>query len=279
MTQDNTLLTIPRSFQETVLTLLTTPTPLREQVRAQLSDQYACLTDEDIEIFFKTRVLELEEYVSDLLFSPKFTPKKEEKLALIQKFAGESFTLDDLKREVDTLASMNLQVSFVLPSGLHVQTPLQSVMIERFLKTLALHKPVPEALRAFIETEAPADFQGLLAWYARDPLFHFEKYQDVFKQMVLAWNTKNTYSIEQCEFFFDFMKTYTPQSLQDLEEKLDRLIQSCQDYIATAGGRSYHHPQISGSHSGSSHDLHEAEVARQQYTKWIEEARALKQSL
>ena len=70
-----------------------------------------------------------------------------------------------------------------------------------------------------------------------------------------------------------------PQDLEDLTEKLGRLIQSCQEDMLTVETRSYHHPQILGSNMGSSHDLNEAKAIRDNYTTIIKNAQTLKDLL
>jgi len=263
------------SLQNAVLHALSEPQTMSEQLRTQLADYYACLTDEQIQAFFTEGLAKLEEYEQDLLFSPQFTLKAEQRLAFASPFALNAYSKEAIEASALAIEALNLQVIFRLPSGLDVEIPLNAVIAERFMKSLHLHKPLPQNMRDFIESDVPRDFQAQVALALRDDIFQFEKYQVLFKEVVTCFTKKTAWTPSQVDFLTFFIKTYTPQTLDDLFGKLDRLIQSCQEDMATAETRSYHHPQILGSNMGSSHDHHEAQAVKDNYSQIIKNAQAL----
>jgi hypothetical protein len=264
------------ALQEAVLLALTKPQTMSEQLRTQLADHYTCLTDEQIQAFFAEGFLKLEEYEEDLLFSPQFTVKAEQRLAFASPFALNAYTKEAIEASALAIEALKRHVTFRLASGLEVQVPLSAVIAERFMKSLHLHKPLPQNLRHFIESNVPEAFQAQVALALRDDIFQFEKYQVLFKDVANGLSSKNAWTPSQVDFVTFVIKTYTPQALGDLAEKLERLIQSCQEDMATAETRSYHHPQILGSNMGSSHDHHEAQAVKDNYSQIIKNAQDLK---
>ncbi len=264
------------ALQEAVLLALMKPQTMSEQLRTQLADHYACLTDEQIQTFFAEGLLKLEEYEQDLLFSPQFTVKAEQRLAFASPFALNSYSKEAVEASALAIEALMLHVTFRLASGIELQVPLTAVIAERFMKSLHLHKPLAENLRAFIKEEVPKNFQAQVALALRDDIFQFEKYQVLFKEIAARFTAKTAWTPSQVDFVTTLIKTYTPQALDDLAEKLERLIQSCQEDMATAETRSYHHPQILGSNMGSSHDHHEAQAVKDNYSQIIKNAQDLK---
>jgi hypothetical protein len=250
-------------LQEAVIKALTALQVMSEQLRTQLADHYTCLTDEQIQTFFAEGLLKLEEYEQDLLFAPQFTVKAEQRIAFASPFALNVYAKKDVEAAALAIEALKLQVTFRLASGLELKVPLTAVIAERFMKSLHLHKPLSDSLRSFIEREIPENFRAHVALALRDDIFQFEKYQRLFIEVAHRLSAKNVW-------------TYTPQALEDLAEKLERLIQSCQEDMATAETRSYHHPQILGSNMGSSHDHHEAQAVKDNYSQIIKNAQALK---
>lgn len=277
MTTTNTIeSTSIESLQNAVILALSKPQTMSEQLRTQLADHYACLTDEQIQSFFAEGLAKLEEYEQDLLFSPQFTVKAEQRLAFASPFALNTYSKEAIEASALAIEALKLQVTFHLTSGIELQVPLTAVIAERFMKSLHLHKSLAENLRAFIEESVPNDFKAQVALALRDDIFQFEKYQLLFIEVANRLSSKNAWTPSQVDFVTFVIKTYTPQALDDLAEKLERLIQSCQEDMATAETRSYHHPQILGSNMGSSHDHHEAQAVKDNYSKIIKNAQDLK---
>jgi hypothetical protein len=263
------------ALQDAVINVLTAPQRMGEQLRTQLADHYACLSDEQIEAFFAKGLLALEEYEQDLLFSPQFTAKAEQRLRVASPFALKTYSKEAIEASARAIEALELQVSFLLASGREVKVPLSAVIAERFMKSLLLHKPLAQALRTFIEQAVPLAFQAHVALALRDDIFQFEKYQTLFIEVAQRLSAHHAWTPEQIDFLTEVVKTYTPQDLKDLLEKLERLIQSCQEDMTTAETRSYHHPQILGSNLGSAHDLNEAQAVRDHYNQLIKQAEAL----
>jgi hypothetical protein len=263
-------------LQEAVIKALTALQVMSEQLRTQLADHYTCLTDEQIQTFFAEGLLKLEEYEQDLLFAPQFTVKAEQRIAFASPFALNVYSKKDVEAAALAIEALKLHVTFRLASGLELKVPLTAVIAERFMKSLHLHKPLSESLRSFIERDIPENFRAHVALALRDDIFQFEKYQRLFIEIAHRLSAKAVWTTSQIDFVTNVIKTYTPQSLEDLAEKLERLIQSCQEDMATAETRSYHHPQILGSNMGSSHDHHEAQAVKDNYSQIIKNAQTLK---
>lgn len=263
-------------LQEAVLTVLSRPHPMSSQLQAQLTDQFSCLTEDQIRLFFESTLPTLEEYEVDLLFSPHFTAKIEDKLAFSEQFFFVSIRKQDIQAIGEAIESQNVMAYFELPSGLKLPFQLKSVMVERFVMSLQLHKPLAQEMLDFIQDHCPEDFQASVSLALRDDVFKFEKYQQVFKVVCEKMIATHTLDQSLVMFLRDSIKTYTPQNVQDLSEKLDRLIQSCKEDMATADTRSYHHPHIQSGNMGSEHDHHEAEAVRANYKRIVEQSTALK---
>ena len=263
-------------LQEAVIKALTALQVMSEQLRTQLADHYTCLTDEQIQMFFAEGLLKLEEYEQDLLFAPQFTVKAEQRIAFASPFALNVYLKKDVEAAALAIEALKLQVTFRLASGLELKVPLTAVIAERFMKSLHLHKPLSDTLRSFIERDIPENFRAYVALALRDDIFQFEKYQRLFIEIAHRLSVKAVWTTSQIDFVTNVIKTYTPQTLEDLAEKLERLIQSCQEDMATAETRSYHHPQILGSNMGSSHDHHEAQAVKDNYSQIIKNAQTLK---
>jgi hypothetical protein len=249
---------------------LAKPQVMRAQVLARLTDEFQCLTEDELTLFFEERFNQLEDYEVDLLLSPQFTARIEQQQAFSQQFTYAHYPKNQLDPLVEEILSTPTEAILNTPSGKAVHVALTPVLIERFLGTLKLTRPV-HAAHSEIEI-LPMNVQTQSAYVLRDDVFKYDKYKAILLQLIPGLAKEDDTTKELISFTAEFIKTYTPQTLEEVENKLKRLIESCQADSLTADSRSYHHEEIKAGSMGNPYDAHEAEAIRENYQRIIKQA-------
>jgi|GEM_PF-5107263 len=263
------------TFREALIEALKVPRSMSGQVFNTVTDTYACSTEEEIRIFFTSKLAELEEYELDLLLSPQFTAREDEKKAFASTFGLQQFSNDTVEFLAKDIQNEKIITPITLNSGDLAECLVSDILVERYISTLNLNKTIEPEIIELIKRDVPQHFQGLLGLMSRDGLYQFEKYRHVYADLIGSMKAQNSFSEEILTFMVDTIRTYKPQNLSDLTEKMDRLITSCTDDMARAEERGYHHHELKAGAAGNIHDAHEAIEVRAQYAEIIRKAKAL----
>jgi hypothetical protein len=263
-----------QAFQDAVREALTQGQTASVQVLYAISDTYGT-AEEQLQSFLDTRLSELDETAVELLMSPQFTAKEVHRDAFARAFGLAHFTRESLLEVAETLGNEGLKMPLEVHAGLEVLCPLKPVMVERFVLSLGLHKPLHPDMRTAIQQYIPGPLQGLAALYGRRDVFQFESYREVYAQVLSHVAQHGEVESESLLFLTEILASYKPTTLDALRRTLERLIQSCEADMAGAETRSYHHPTVQAEAAGSEHDRHEAEAVRANYMEIIRKSQHL----
>ncbi|MFN3135093.1 MAG: hypothetical protein ACK44H_05920, partial [Candidatus Kryptonium sp.] len=210
---------------------LTKPRQITEQVLDNILSHYSYTLDQ-IDEFFAEEIANLEDYEIDILFSPIFTPKVQDK-AIFSKILDE---VEIEKGEVDEivkeLEAKNLRANFyvVLKKGNELyerrfSIPLNSVNLRRYVKLLNLDcKPSKEFSR-MIDTvfrDKSDEVKAIL----RDE-FWKEEWREEFLKAYLAYvSNHGDASLEKFELLLKILRgNPTASNIYEIYELISDVIQ------------------------------------------------------
>jgi hypothetical protein len=218
---------------------LEAPRVLLDQVVNAISSQYGISTAE-FETFFLEKYPSLEDYEVDLLFSPQYTPAEHNRLEYIPLLGYKALTPEEVTALKRRLSNDQLTTEFSTADGQFKGTvPVHEVFIERYVSLLKLDQPLPEALHEAIIQWVPENSRNEVNLLARDEAWRSESRQNILLAFLQVFHAKNTFSTLKASFLTNFVRTYRPASLLDMERQLESLIQSCRTDMDNISGRGF----------------------------------------
>jgi hypothetical protein len=266
--------TLPNTVYDSIYThleqTLTAARPMKPQVLQALMDTFT-LEESQLQTFLDTQLSELESYQKDVLFSPQFTPKLEDRQAVVALLQGASLSESEVDRLMQQVEGASWVMPLDLPSANVLRLPLQAEFTERFIRLLKLEASVPESLQAVLASGNFSEAHRTLALaLSREAHLHKPEALALWASFLQRWTP--TLTEELLTFFADFLKTYRPQTEVDLARQLEALITSCRDDADRALERSYHNEDLRMQHRGGEKDHHQASEVRAQYQKQMQQA-------
>jgi hypothetical protein len=232
---------------------LTQPRLLTDQVLEQLAGQYNT-PPEDLANFITNQFPQLEDYAVDLTFSSLFTPTQEESARYASLLADGVVNQSDLMSIKSHLLGLNLSASFTTPAGESHAYPLHEVLQDRFVDRLPLDKPLPEGIFALIQAHVPTEHQGVVNLLSRNSDWMSPWRQALLKAFLTLFGGQTTFAQDKFEYLCEFLHTYRPNHLEDMAQKLQRVIESCKTDLEALPGRSFHDEHLKVSYAD--HDTH-----------------------
>ncbi len=216
------------------------PRTLLLQVADYISDHYTFPAAQLLE-FITTKLPTLEDYEVDLTFSPQFTPSEHDRLNYIPILGENAFSSDEVTALRKRLLEENLQTGFIAPETTDVvAAPLHEVFIDRFVGLLKLDLPLPEGIHRLILSTVPEASQNEVNLFAREDVWNKADRLPILEGFLQAFKASNNFSTPKFSFLTNFVRTYRPNGLMDIERQLESLIKSCESDMENVDARGFH---------------------------------------
>lgn len=213
--------------------------PISRQVQEYITDHYGYSVD-DLPRFCTEKVAELEDYELDLVFSPLFTPTLEDRAEYMPILAEGHLPKADIARITKELVERSIYGHFITPDRQNIPMVLKDVSIERFVDRLYLERPIDESVYQAIEKTVPANDRPMTQVLARKPGWQDSWRKEMLKAFLETFEKRKNFNIGKVTYLTDFLRTYRPGCIQDLERQLESLIESCRKDLENVAGRSFH---------------------------------------
>ncbi|HEY9745674.1 MAG TPA: hypothetical protein V6C99_05605 [Oculatellaceae cyanobacterium] len=255
---------------------LEAPRILTGQVTHAITSQYS-LTTAELASFLVDKLPTLEEYEVDLLFSPQYTPTSDNRLVYIPLLGAEALCAEDVQTLKRRLVDAGLRTTITTLDGQCEATiPVHEVFIERYVNLLKLDQPLPEALHEALQQYVPEASQSEVNLLARGDMWRSEKRQDILIGFLKAFHAGARFSVVKVAFLTDFIRTYRPASLLDMERQLDTLIQSCKTDMEQVSGRGFQDEYLRSLHGRNAKNDDEERDVWAHYKQMMDMAEELK---
>jgi len=258
---------------------LTAPKTLLKQVIQEINDRHGH-SEAQLPEFFATVYTTLEEYQVDLLFSPQFTPAEHNRLRYIPFLNDKALSEQEIATIKSDLLSESLALSFITPDeGMDISVPLHEVFIDRFVNLLKLDAPLPESAHDDIQALVPEASRSEINLIARDSIWQSGNRYDILKAFLLLFKANNSFSTLKASYLTNFVHTYRPDNLNDVDRQLEALIASCKKDRDQAEGRGFMDEGLKALNSDNEIPQHSVAEIRAHYQHLIDLAEALQQDL
>jgi hypothetical protein len=247
--QNITGIDINALFQQLEKDLLT-PRVINQQVLNYIADHYG-FHAERLGVFFAEKISELEDYELDLTFSPLFTPTVHDRKAYGTILGAQALTSEQIAELERVLEDKRLSTTFVTYDGTEYPLLLKDVTIHRYVGRLFLDKPLASELYKAIERLVPQEQKGLVLMLSREDLWHEPGRRALLEGFLSLYHNQDCYPVDKLLYLTDFIRTYRPHSLPDLQRQLDSLIQSCEADLEKVRNRRYHDHELAERYSHS----------------------------
>lgn len=230
---------------------LCAPRVLLEQVLTYINDQYG-YPGTELANFFSEKFPTLEDYEVDLAFSPQYTPTEHNRLEYIPALGGHHFSVSELALLKNRINELRLQTAFTTPDNdTPVTVPVHEVFAERYINLLKLDQKLPEGLYPKILALTPRESHNEVNLFARDDVWHNEQKRLILEAFLAISHALGNFSTMKVSFLTNFVRTYRPASLMDMERLLDSLIKSCQVDMENVAGRGFHDEYLKAMNVGN----------------------------
>lgn len=223
---------------------LQVPRLLNEQVLTDIADRYGFQT-ETLAEFFGKKVPVLEDFELDLTFSPLFTPTLSDRKSYGKHLGPHHLSGEQLRDMIRALEEKHLQGILLGPDGQPYPILLKEVTIERYVYRLSLDRPVAPSIFEAIPDDLTEDEHAMVNMLAREEIWR-EEDRHTLLNAFLNVNTPESSAdrVEKWVYLTDFVRTYRPLTLADLDRQLESLIQSCKLDLDKLPGRRFHDPEL-----------------------------------
>jgi hypothetical protein len=228
---------------EQLVTDLSRPRILNQQVLMYISDHYGYPV-EQLEQFVAEKVPEMDDTELDLTFSPLYTPVLQDRLTYAPLLAAEHLSKEELLSLEDELAEKSIVGYLDAGDGRQIPMPLQPVTMNRYIGRLFLDRPLPERLWTSLSQQVPQEHHPLLNTLGRDPVWQNSERQDLLDGFLQVFQARNSFHPDKVLFLTDFIRTYRPAQIEDLDRQLENLVKSCEEDLQDVPGRGFHDLQL-----------------------------------
>ena len=248
---------------------LTKPRLLTDQVLEQLAGQYNT-HPEALASFITEQFPQLEDYAVDLTFSSLFTPTQEESVqyaALLEDAVLSKAELADIKTQ---LLALNLNTTLRTPAGETHPLLLHEVLLDRFVDRLPLDKPLSQGAFSLIQSKVPSEHQGLANFLSRSSVWHPLWRQALLSGFLTHFGTQTPFPANRFEYLSEFLHTYRPNDLEDMTQKLQRVIESCKTDLDALPSRTFHDHNLKVTYADNEATLAGAKAESQKVKRFYE---------
>jgi hypothetical protein len=227
--------------QASIAALWQAERPLSQQVLNVLIDRYEQV-ETDLPAYFTTSLNQWDEVDLDLAFSPLFTPSLTDKIHVFSVLQSHTLAASDITVLIQQLdeATINL----VTPAGYRCQMKVPEINRSRFVSLLGLDRPLASSVYEAIVTMVPLADQPTANVLARDVVWKSEARQAWLIAFMTVMSAKPETIAGQLHALTDFIRTYRPQDLQDMERQLESYIRSCETDFSRSGELHFHDERL-----------------------------------
>lgn len=231
---------------------LTAPRILLEQVLTYINDQFGYPSSE-LPRFFQEKFPTLEDYEVDLAFSPQYTPSEHNRLEYIPLLGEHAFSASELGILKGRLNELGLKTLFSAPDiGVEVEAPVHEVFIERYVNLLKLDHKIPEGLYRLLLEIVPSASHHEVNLLLREDIWKNDQKRHILVAFLKIFQARQNFSSPKVSFLTNFVKTYRPDCLLDMDRQLESLIQSCNVDMENVQGRGFHDEYLKAMNVGNS---------------------------
>ncbi len=234
---------------------------LTKQVLDHLMSHHE-VTPETLGAYFKrireTTTVEMdgiEDYEIDLTFSPLFTPRLNDRAKYSQFLDTVEVKHEDIEAIINAVLKKKLQTCFRDHDDTYCM-PLHEVLVRRYVRLLNLATPLSQKVKQVIENTVPESARDIAKALARDPVWLPEHRQDFLIAFLKVFKERGNFSVDKLDYLTDFVRTYRPVAILDMEPMLNNLIEACnEDVHKIEGGHYlYYHDLIERHYMGSDNE-------------------------
>ena len=257
---------------------LATPRTIPAQVLDGLTSQHQ-QTEATIPHYLQNTLSTLDDTEIDLLMSPAFTPTFEQRSACVTLLADQDLPAEQQKQLVSSLHSVNPQTTFNLPDGTTVTFTVPEVCLQRYVRVMQLNRPIAPAVYQQVQAQVKPDEQPTYNTLARDAAWSNRETMFLTLLPLLAQQP-----LTMARHMTDFVRTYRPDTLSDLDRQLESYIRSCESDLNRAGEMSFHDERLKEkyvlhSNKGFHHQHDHEEDVRASYLQMMDRGRAMRDLL
>lgn len=237
---------------------LTAERVLTKQVIDHLASHHEVTTDTLSDYFKRVRetttveIDGVEDYEIDLTFSPLFTPRLHDRAKYSRILDTVEVKHEDIETIVDDVMKKKLEACFREHDDIYCM-PLHEVLVRRYIRLLNLATPLSKKVKQVIENSVPENIQDIVKALARDPVWLPGHRQDFLAAFLKIFKEKKNFSVDKLDYLTDFVRTYRPASILDVDRQFGNLIEAClEDIHKLQGGHYlYYHDLIERHYMGS----------------------------
>lgn len=230
---------------------LSAPRVLLEQVMNYINDHYN-YSNEDLYRFFDEKYPQLEDYEVDLTLSPQYTPAEHHRLEYIPVLGAKHLSKMELAELKRRLEDSKLECVMKSPDGrTELKVPVHETSIERYVNLLRLDLPLPEAIYKEILANVPEESRNEVNLMAREDVWQKDPRQQILVAYLRVFKHRNSFSTVKVSFLTNFVRTYRPASLLELDRQLESLIESCNVDMENVQGRGFHDEYLKAMNVGN----------------------------
>jgi hypothetical protein len=154
-----------------------------------------------------------------------------------------------LKRD---LADAQLETRFkVLEQGDEIPVPVHEVFIDRYVNLLRLDRPLPPALYEAILAYVPEASHNEVNLLAREDIWQQEARQSILLAFLTVFKHRQNFSTLKVSFLTNFVRTYRPAHVLELDRQFESLIESCKVDMENVQGRGFHDEYLKAMNVGN----------------------------
>lgn len=218
---------------------LTAPRMMLDQVANYIRDYYS-YESANIDRFFEEKFPQLEDYEVDLTFSPQYTPAEHNRLEYIPVLGEKSLTADEVDSLKRRLREDNLQTSLkTVDERKEIKIPVHEMFIERYVNLLKLEQKLPEGIYAELTACVPEKSRNEANLLAREEAWGGENRRDILVAFLRVFKAQNNFTVPKLTYLTNFVRTYRPGSLLDMERQFESMIESCKHDMENVAGRGF----------------------------------------
>jgi hypothetical protein len=230
---------------------LSAPRVLLDQVVNYISDYYG-YSSAELPRFFFEKFPELEDYELDLTFSPQYTPAEHNRLEYIPLLGPKHLSVAEVALVKQQLIDAKLQTRFsVSDRDDEIPVLVHEVFIERYVNLLKLDQKLPAVLYDAILANVPESSHHEVNLLAREEGWHSESRQQILLAFLQVFKHRSNFSTMKVSFLTNFVRTYRPASLLDLDRQFESLIESCKIDMENVQGRGFHDEYLKAMNVGN----------------------------
>lgn len=198
---------------------------------------------------------DIEDYEIDLAFSPLFTPRLRDRAKYSNLLDQADVRPEETEEIIDSIMQVKCEAKFRYHDAVFAM-PLHEVLIRRYVRLLNLTTQLSSRMQKAIEQYVPEPAHDIAKALAKDSVWLAERRQDFLISFLKVFKEKNNFTVDKMDFLTDFVRTYRPMSILNMDSMLHNLIEACNEDIhkIEGGHYLYYHDLVERHYMGSDNE-------------------------